>query len=70
MNIANICLDVDNKNQLIESKELVVKAIDAITLLGRASKQITFERKEQLRSALSEDYQSICNQDHSSSKFL
>ena len=70
MNLANICLDADNKNRSIESKEVVVKATHAITLLGRALKQITFERKERLRSALSEDYRSICDQDHSSSKFL
>ena len=38
MNIADICLDADNKDRLTESKEVVVKAIDAITLLGRASK--------------------------------
>ena len=56
MNIANICLDADNKNRIIESKEVVVKAIDTITLLGRASQQITFERKERLKPALSEDY--------------
>ena len=55
MNIANICLDADNKDRLIDSKEMVVKAIDVITLLGRASKQITFKRKERLRSALSEE---------------
>ena len=70
MNIANICLDADKKDRLIESKEVVVKTIDAITLLGRASKQITFERMERLKSALSKDYQSICDQDRSSSKFL
>ena len=38
MNIADICLDADNKDRLTESKEVVVKAIDAITLLGRVSK--------------------------------
>ena len=70
MNIANICLDADKKDRLIESKEVVVKTIDAITLLGRASKQITFERMERLKSALLKDYQSICDQDRSSSKFL
>ena len=70
MNIADICLDAGNKNRLIESKEVVVKTVDAITLLGRASKQITLERKERLRFVLSEDYRSICDQDHSSSKFL
>ena len=46
MNIANICLDADNKDQLIESKKVVVKATDAIRLLGGVSKQITFERTE------------------------
>ena len=69
MNIVNICLDADNKDRLTESKEEVAKAIDAITLLVRASKQITFEHKERLRCALSEDYRGICDQDHSSSKF-
>ena len=62
MNIAIICLDADNKGRIIESEEVVVKAINAITLLGTASKQITFERKARIRSALSEDYRSICNQ--------
>ena len=47
-----------------------MKAIDAITLFGRASKQIIFEHKERLRSALWEDYRSICDQDNSTSKFL
>ena len=70
MNIANICFDADNKDRLIELKERVVKATDVITLLGRASQKITFERKERLRSALSEDYRSICDHDPSSSKFL
>ena len=70
MNIAYTCLDVDNKDQLIESKEVVVKAINAIALFGRASKQTTFKSKEQFRSALSEDCRNICDQDHSSSRFL
>ena len=33
MNIANICLDANNKDRLIESKEVVLKATDAIILL-------------------------------------
>ena len=70
MNIANICFDADNKDRLIKLKERVVKATDVITLLGRASQKITFERKEWLRSALPEDYRSICDHDPSSSKFL
>ena len=44
--IANLCLEFDNKNEMIQSKDVVVKAIDTITLLGKANHQMTFERKE------------------------
>ena len=35
--IANLCLEADNKNEVIHSKHVVVKAMDAITLLGKAN---------------------------------
>ena len=44
--MANLCLEADNKNEVIHSKDVVVKAIDAITLLGKPNHQMTFERKE------------------------
>ena len=68
--IANLCWEADNKNEVIHSKDVVVKAIDAITVLGKAKRQMTFERKERLKNALSEDYKTICEQDHSDSKQL
>ena len=68
--IVNLCLEADNKNEMIHSKDVVVKAIDAITLLGKTSHQMTFETKERLKNALSEDYKTICEQDHSDSKPL
>lgn len=40
MSIANICLDADNKDRLTKSKEMVVKAVDAITLIGIPQHQI------------------------------
>ena len=54
---------------MIQSKDVVVKAIDTITLIGQVNYQMTFERKERL-NALSEDYKTICEQDHSDSKQL
>ena len=69
IDIANICLVADNKNRLIQSKDVVVRSIDTITLLGRLSQQITIERKDRLKT-LSEDYRNICDQDHSNSKLL
>ena len=61
--IANLCLEADNKNEVINSIDIVVKAIDALTLLGKANHQITFERKERFKNALSEDYKTICEQE-------
>ena len=46
------------------------KTIDAITLLGKVNHQMTFERKERLKSALLKDYKTICEQDHFYSKQL
>ena len=66
--IASFCLEVDNKNEVIHSKDVVAKATYAITLLEKANQQITFERKERLKNALSKDYKTICEQDHSHSK--
>ena len=43
--IANLCLEANNKNEVIHSKDVVVKAIDAITLLDKMNYQMTFERK-------------------------
>ena len=48
----NLCLEADNKNDVIDSKDVVVKAIDAITLLGKLNHQTTFEMKERLKNVL------------------
>ena len=44
--LANICLDAHNKSRLMQSKDVVVRFIGTITLLGRANQQITIERKD------------------------
>ena len=41
-----------------------------ITLVGKVNHQITFERKERLKNAFSEVYETICQQDHPNSKQL
>ena len=64
----NLCLEADNKNDVIDSKDVVVKAIDAITLLDKLNYQTTFEMKERLKNALSEDYKTFFDEDHSDSK--
>ena len=51
-------------------QKIVAKVIDAVTLLGKVNHQITFKRNEIVKNALSEDYKTICGQDHSESKEL
>jgi len=68
--IAETCLEADRNNKVVNSKTLVSNSIDAITLLGKVSSQLTVERKEKLKYALSEDYKSLCDQDHPDSRYL
>ena len=51
--IANLCLESDNKNEVIHSKDGAVKSLNGIILLGKVNDQMTFERKERLKNALS-----------------
>ena len=53
---------------MIYSNKVIVKVIDAFTLLGKVKHQITFERKYRLKNPLSEDYKIISEQDHSETK--
>ena len=60
VDISNLCLK-PIKNEMILSKDVIVKTIDAITLLGKENQQMTFERKRRLKNVLSEDYKTILN---------
>ena len=51
-------------------QKIFAEVIDAVTLLGKVNHQITFKRNEIVNNALSEDYKTICGQDHSESKEL
>ena len=70
VDIANLCLEADKKNVVIHLRDVVIKATDAITLAGNVNHQITFETKERLKNALSQDYKTICEQDNFWSKQL
>ena len=41
----NICILAKTKNEMIQSKRLVVKAIDIVTMLDRANRQMNFEQE-------------------------
>ena len=45
INIVNSCLEADKFNKIIESKALVTKAANAITIMGELNSMINNERK-------------------------
>lgn len=63
--IANLCLESNSKNEVIYSKDVIVKTGDAITLLGKMKNQMTFDRKQRLNNILSEEFKTISEEDNS-----
>ena len=59
VDIANICLEADSKNEVIPSKDVIVKTRDAITLLDKLNNQMNFERNQRLNNTLSEGFETI-----------
>ena len=44
--------------------------VDSVTLMGRAHKQISAERKEHLKPILNEGIRTLCDKETSDSKYL
>ena len=44
--------------------------VDSVTLMGRAHKQISAERKEHLKPILNKDIRTLCDKETSDSKYL
>ena len=70
INIASNCLEADRSTKIVESRVLVIKAADAVTIMGKLSTMLTNERKTRLKPALSESYQSLCDQGFSQSIYF
>ena len=70
INIANNCLEAEKSNKIVMSTVLVTKAADAVTIMGKLNTMPTIDRKTRLKPALSESYQSLCDQDLSQSVYL
>ena len=54
----------------IHSKDVDIRAIDAITLLEKVGEAPNLWKKDKLRNDLSEDYKTICEKDNSEPKQL
>ena len=70
INTADNCLEAGKSNKIVESKALVTRAGDAVTIMGKLNTMLTNKRKTRLKTALSESYQSLYDQDFSQCQYI
>ena len=70
LKIADELILAQNEIRPPNLKKVMGHTVDSITLLGRAHKQISAERKERLKPVLNEDIKTLCDKETSDSKYL
>ena len=70
LKIADELILAQNEIRPPKLKKVMGHTVDSITLMGRAHKQISAERKERLKPFLKEDIRTLCNKETSESKYL
>ena len=67
LNMADEILTASTESRSLDLRQAMGYTVDSITLLGRAHKQMSNERKECLTLVLNEDIRGICDKDTTSS---
>ena len=70
LKMADEILTVSTESRSLDLRQVMGYTVESITLLGRAHKQISNERKERLKPVLNEDIRDLCNKDTTSSEYL
>ena len=70
LKIADELIQAQNEIRPHNLKKVMGHTVDSITLLGRAHKQISAERKERLKPVLNEDMRTLCDKKTSDSKYI
>ena len=66
LKMADEILTVSTESRSIDLRQVMGYTVESITLLGRAHKQISNERKERLKPVLNEDIRGLCNKETTS----
>ena len=70
LKMADEILTASTESRSLDLRQVMGYTVDSITLLGRAHKQISNERKERLKPVLNEDIRGLCDKDTTSSEYL
>ena len=70
LEIADELILAQNENRPPNLRKVLGHTVDSVTLMGRAHKQISAERKERFRPVLNEDIRTLCDKETLDSKYL
>ena len=70
LEIADELILAQNENRPPNLRKIMGHTVDSVTLMGRAHKQISTERKERLNPVLNEDIRTLCDKESSDTKYL
>jgi len=68
--IANSLLVADETSKIADTKKLVKNSLDAITLIGSASSEISNRRKQNIRPTLQPNFRELCSSTRPVTEFL
>ena len=70
LEIADELILAQNENRPPNLRKVLGHTVDSVTLMGKAHKQISAERKERFRPVLNEDIRTLCDKETLDSKYL
>ena len=70
LEIADELILAQNENRPPNLRKVLGHTVDSVTLMGRAHKQISAERKERFRPVLNEDIRTLWDKETLDSKYL
>ena len=60
----------EENNQMINPKDVTTICLEALTLLGYVSKQLSNRRKDNIKNSINEDLRGLCDHERPTTKFL
>ena len=69
-NILKDVLSAEAESKMVDVKSIIRNSLDAVTLLGSISHDISVKRKQNIRNSLNYQYQPLCNANRPTTQFL
>ena len=68
--VINMAMLKEANSEMIHPKEVTTTCLEAISLLGYVSKELSSRRKDNIRNTIAEDLRSLCDHDRETTKYL